>query len=60
MNKLKNMQIQYLYYNSYLLHKCLCRQTWIHRREIWGGGEGVEVERESERARERERVSNLG
>jgi hypothetical protein len=39
-----------------LLHKCLCRQTWIHRREIW---EGEEEERESkrERAREREQES---
>jgi hypothetical protein len=45
-----------------LLHKCLCRQTWIHRREISylerGGGERKskrKSERKSERKKEREK-----
>jgi hypothetical protein len=46
-----------------LLHKCLCRQTWIHRREISylqrerreGGERETERKKEKERERERER-----
>jgi hypothetical protein len=53
----KQCGVQYLLYN--LLHKCLCRQTWIHRREISylkrGGGRERERQREGETEREKER-----